>query len=113
MLHEDQWFEEMINNRKKSTVEDIKWSNDGTKVCIIYEDGAVIVGSVDGSREWGKELPHNLSKVEWSPDNKLLIFATDKGDARVYSNLGIPMHKIKIYCFQDSNPEDKTVASIE
>jgi hypothetical protein len=23
------------------------------------------------------------------------------------------MHKIKIYCFQDSNPEDKTVASIE
>jgi len=58
MLHEDQWFEEMINNRKKSTVEDIKWSTDGTKVCIIYRDGAVIVGSVDGSREWGKELPH-------------------------------------------------------
>lgn len=36
MLHEDAWFEEMINNRKKSTVEDIKWSTDGTKVCICY-----------------------------------------------------------------------------
>ena len=101
MLHDNQWYEEMINNRKKSSVSDIKWSTDGAKVCIIYEDGAVIIGSVDGSREWGKELPHSLSKVEWSPDNKLLIFATQEGDARVYSNLGNPMHKIKIYCFQD------------
>lgn len=113
MLHEDQWFEEMINNRKKSTVEDIKWSTDGTKVCIIYRDGAVIVGSVDGSREWGKELPHQLMKVEWSPDNKLLIFATVDGEARVYSKLGNPMHKIKIYCFQDMEVKDKTIASIE
>ncbi len=80
MLHEDSWFEEMINNRKKSTVEDIKWSTDGMKVCIIYEDGAVIVGSVDGSREWGKELPHNLSKIEWSPDNKLILFGTLEGE---------------------------------
>jgi len=60
MLHEDSWFEEMINNRKKSTVEDIKWSTDGSKVCIGYLDGAVIVGGVDGSREWGKELSHNI-----------------------------------------------------
>ena len=92
MLHEESWFEEMINNRKKSTVEDIKWSTDGTKVCIIYLDGAVIVGSVDGSREWGKELPHFLSKIEWSPDNKLILFGTPDGDVLVYTKKGDLMH---------------------
>ena len=99
MWHEGQWFEEMINNRKKSTVEDIKWSTDGTKVGIIYEDGAVIVGSVDGSREWGNELPHNLAKIEWSPDNKLILFGDDQGDIHVYTSKGDLMHKVNIFCF--------------
>ncbi len=44
----------MINNRKASIVKDMKWSPDGTKVCIAYEDGYVIVGGVEGNRRWGK-----------------------------------------------------------
>ena len=50
MLHKSMWFEEMINNRNKSVVRDMKWTADGQKICIVYEDGAVIVGSVDGNR---------------------------------------------------------------
>ena len=38
------WYEEMINNRNKSVVRDMKWSSDGKKIAIVYEDGAVIVG---------------------------------------------------------------------
>ena len=34
-------YEEMINNRNKSSVRDMKWSPDGKKICIVYEDGAV------------------------------------------------------------------------
>lgn len=26
----------------------MSWNADGQKICIVYEDGAVIVGSVDG-----------------------------------------------------------------
>ena len=44
----------MVNNRKVSTVKDMKWSPDGTKICIAYEDGHVIVGGVEGNRRWGK-----------------------------------------------------------
>lgn len=51
-----QWFEEMINNRNKSVVRSMSWNGDGQKICIAYEDGAVILGSVDGNRIWGKEL---------------------------------------------------------
>lgn len=32
------------------------WTTDGQKICIVYDDGAIIVGSVDGNRIWGKEL---------------------------------------------------------
>ena len=45
MLHRGIWFEEMINNRHRSVVRDMKWTQDGTKICIVYEDGAVIVGN--------------------------------------------------------------------
>lgn len=38
----------MINNRNKSVVRSMSWNADGQKICIVYEDGAVIVGSVDG-----------------------------------------------------------------
>lgn len=34
----------------------MRWSADGMRICIVYEDGAVIVGTVDGNRIWGKEL---------------------------------------------------------
>ena len=34
----------MINNRNKSVVKGMCWNADGQKICIVYEDGAVIVG---------------------------------------------------------------------
>jgi len=46
----------MINNRNKSVVRSMSWNGDGQKICIAYEDGAVILGSVDGNRIWGKEF---------------------------------------------------------
>jgi WD repeat-containing protein 35 len=83
MLHKGMWFEEMINNRNKSVVRDMKWTADGTKICIVYEDGAVIVGSVDGNRLWGKELDFPLALVEWSPDSNYILFVST--DATIYA----------------------------
>jgi WD repeat-containing protein 35 len=37
MLHKGMWFEEMINNRNKSTVRGMSWTSDGQRICIIYE----------------------------------------------------------------------------
>ena len=36
MKYQGQWVEEMVNNRKASYVKDMKWSPDGTKICIAY-----------------------------------------------------------------------------
>lgn len=48
----------------------IQWSPDGKDIAIVYADGAVIVGTVEGTRKWGKELDFELLSVVWSPDNK-------------------------------------------
>ena len=42
MLYKGNWFEEMINNRNKSTVRDMKWNREGQKICIVYEDGTSV-----------------------------------------------------------------------
>jgi WD repeat-containing protein 35 len=102
MLHKGMWFEEMINNRNKSVVRDMKWSADGQKICIVYEDGAVIVGSVDGNRLWGKELKCTLAFVEWSPDARNIIFITTLGEPYLYDNLGNRISKIPLYAVDDS-----------
>eukprot|EP00611_Tribonema_gayanum_P003293 TRINITY_DN12557_c0_g2_i1.p1 TRINITY_DN12557_c0_g2~~TRINITY_DN12557_c0_g2_i1.p1 ORF type:complete len:1278 (+),score=471.21 TRINITY_DN12557_c0_g2_i1:111-3836(+) len=88
MLHKGMWYEEMINNRGKSVVRDMKWTSDGQKICIVYEDGAVIVGSVDGNRLWGKELDMYLQHVEWSPDGKRILFVTNNGAIHIYDAAG-------------------------
>lgn len=79
MRHHGEWVEEMVNNRKQSTVADMKWSPDGTKIGIIYEDGHVIIGGVEGNRKWGKEFGIKLALLEWSPDSKMLLLGTLDG----------------------------------
>ena len=89
MLYKGSWYEEMINNRNKSVVKGMAWNADGQKICIVYEDGAVIVGSVDGNRIWGKELKSvTLSGVCWSPDARLLLFSMSSGEVHVYDSMG-------------------------
>lgn len=93
---ESQWHEEMINNRNKSSVTDMKWSPDGTRICIAYRDGAVIVGNVDGARMWGKELQMALDKLAWSPNGQNIIFSTMQGGVYVYDADGNQISQLKL-----------------
>ena len=82
------WFEEMINNRNKSFVRDMKWDGSGMKICIVYEDGVIIVGSSDGKRLWAHEQNKKLTLVEWSPDGQLILASTAEGECYVYDAFG-------------------------
>ncbi|MBN3313719.1 WDR35 protein, partial [Atractosteus spatula] len=99
MLYKGSWYEEMINNRNKSVVRSMSWNADGQKICIVYEDGAVIVGSVDGNRIWGKDLKGiQLAHVAWSPDSKILLFGMANGEIHIYDNQGNFIVKMTLNC---------------
>jgi WD repeat-containing protein 35 len=102
MLHKGMWFEEMINNRNKSTVRGMAWTADGQRICIVYQDGAVIVGSVDGNRLWGKELKMQLGHVEWSPDGRSIIFGTLNCEVHIYDSSGNYLSQLPLYCLDDT-----------
>ncbi|XP_071111924.1 WD repeat-containing protein 35-like isoform X1 [Haliotis cracherodii] len=102
MLYKGSWYEEMINNRNKSVVRGMKWNADGQKICIVYEDGAVIVGSVDGNRIWGKELRGlQLACVEWSPDGKKILFGMLNGEVHIFDNTGNFITKLQVHCLSN------------
>lgn len=104
ILYKGVWYEEMINNRNKSVVADMNWNREGQKICIVYEDGAVIVGSVDGNRLWGKDLKNILlSHVQWSPDSKNILFATSSGELQMYDSNGDPLYRVNSYCNEGGN----------
>lgn len=88
ILHEDTWYEEMVNSRSGKPVCSVSWSPDGKKVCILYEDGTVIVGTVDGQRLWSKELKMQMQLCQWSPDSKTAMLATTEGDILFYDSFG-------------------------
>jgi WD repeat-containing protein 35 len=112
MLHKGVWFEEMINNRNKSVVKAMKWTADGQKICIVYEDGAVIVGSVDGNRLWGKEMETGLLNVEWSPDASYILFVTTESELHVYDLLGVKVKQIPtLSALEDSKERRKRTSN--
>lgn len=110
MLHKGQWYEEMINNRNKSVVKDMKWTADGQKICIVYEDGMVIVGSVDGNRLWGNDLHFELQFVEWSPTGQYILFGGMDGSVYLYDNLGTCINEILIFA---DNKENAVLVGVE
>lgn len=90
----------------------MKWTADGQKICIAYEDGAVIMGSVEGNRIWGKDLPHQLSHLEWSPDSKVIVFGTLVGDIHIYDGNGNHLSQMAVKCLKDFRGVNKNLACL-
>lgn len=82
------WCQEMIHCRKTSFVVDMQWASDGELICIAYNDGAVMVGSVEGTRAWGLELNVSLRCLSWSPDNRHVIFLAGENLICMYNKVG-------------------------
>jgi WD repeat-containing protein 35 len=104
MLYKGVWYEEMINNRNRSIVRGMQWNKQGQKICIVYDDGAVIVGSVDGNRIWGKDIKNvQLTQVAWSPDSKVILFGTGTGEVLIYDSHGSYNEKMNIQCLRGAS----------
>lgn len=68
---------------------------------MFYIDGAIITGSVDGNRIWGKEMKNaNLCQVEWSPDSKTILIGTNELEIQVFDSMGNFVKKIALSTMQ-------------
>lgn len=96
MKHNGEWVDEMVNNRKISSVAMMKWSPDGTKICIAYQDGHVIVGGVEGSRKWGKDVLSSVTHISWAPDSRLLVVGSKEGEIHVFDESGEHLRQLRM-----------------
>ncbi|CAG9538621.1 unnamed protein product [Cercopithifilaria johnstoni] len=101
LTQSDTWYEEMINKRNKSTVVGIVWNHNGTKIAIAYEDGQAIVGSVDGSHLWNKNVASNLVALCWSGDSVLVFFGLIDGEIHSYDATGAFIHKLRMFSIEN------------
>jgi WD repeat-containing protein 35 len=85
----DAWEEQMVNNRGKSLVKDLRWRADGEEICIAYEDGMVILGTAEGARLWAKDLGSRLVLLEWAPSGQQLLFVTAEGPVLIFNRQGV------------------------
>jgi WD40 repeat protein len=46
------------------------------------------LGSLDGTRIWGKSIKGSITHLAWSPDSNYILFATAKGKLEIYDTNG-------------------------
>jgi hypothetical protein len=85
----------------------MRWTGAGDKICIAYDDGTVIVGSVAGNRLWGKDLNLQLSLLQWSPDGSYILFASASGECHTYDSSGNAVARVQMFCNEGYNGETK------
>jgi len=87
-IEQNRFVEEMINSSDHAPVGDVKWSLDGKNICIVYGDGAIVVGSVGGDRLWAKSVDVSHQRLEWSPDGSNILIASTDATISVYDMSG-------------------------
>ena len=97
--YEGRWSIELINDRGNS-VSDFAWSHDGRMAVICYQDGFVLVGSVNGQRFWSHlyDLSNcTITTATWTPNDLYIILGLSNGNLMVIDENGsiISRHDLK------------------
>jgi len=79
----------------------MKWRSNGQEICIAYDDGHVILGTVDGSRLWSRDVGQQLALVEWAPDGQWLLFGGEDGSVMVFNHAGTKIGAIELVAVAD------------
>jgi hypothetical protein len=97
--YEGRWSIELINDRGNS-VSDFAWSHDGKMAAICYQDGFVLVGSVNGQRFWSHlyDLPNTtITSAAWAPNDNFVLIGLSNGNLMVVDEHGtiLTRHQLK------------------
>lgn len=100
--YEGRWSIELINDRG-NCVSDFAWSHDGRMAVICYQDGFVLVGSVNGQRFWSHlyDLPSaTITSATWTPNDAYVLLGLSNGNLMVVDENGtiITRYNLKNDC---------------
>ncbi|RNA15944.1 tubby-related 4 isoform X1, partial [Brachionus plicatilis] len=79
--YEGRWSIELINDRGNQ-VTDFAWSHDGRQAAICYQDGFVLVGSVNGQRYWSNLYDLSSASINtatWTPNDAFILLGLSNG----------------------------------
>ncbi|XP_013385175.1 tubby-related protein 4 isoform X2 [Lingula anatina] len=103
MKHDGRWSVELVNDRNVP-VTDFNWSHDGRMALITYEDGFILVGSVNGQRHWSTNLNLENATVKtgvWSPGDQEVLLGTSDGQIIVLTSSGATVTQVTILSGQE------------
>jgi hypothetical protein len=93
--YEGRWSVELINDRG-NCVNDFAWSHDGRMAVICYQDGFVLVGSVNGQRYWSHlyDLANcTMTAASWTPNDQNILLGLSNGAIMVVDSHGVMLTK--------------------
>ncbi|CAF0825138.1 unnamed protein product [Brachionus calyciflorus] len=96
--YEGRWSIELINDRGNQ-VTDFVWSHDGRQAVICYQDGFVLVGSVNGQRYWSNlyDLSNaTINTATWTPNDAFILLGLSNGSLILVDENGIIVNRYSI-----------------
>lgn len=98
--YEGRWSIELINDRG-TAVSDFAWSHDGRMIVICYEDGFVLVGSVNGQRYWSHMfdmgVATRISACSWTPNDAFVLLGLSNGSIMVVDEHGTFLTRLALH----------------
>ncbi|PFH33538.1 WD repeat domain 35 family protein [Besnoitia besnoiti] len=95
------WVNELINIDHSKQVVDTAWTADEQKVCILYADGNLVLGTVTGQRLWSKDLQRAMVRAAWSPDGRKILLCSKTGEIFFYDSEGLYSHRLRTQLGED------------
>lgn len=75
--------EEMVNEGGKTLIKHVNWSLNGGLLCILIQQGQVVLGDVLGNRLWGRNFKEQFSLASFDKADQLLLLGQESAGARI------------------------------
>ncbi|KAL0238794.1 hypothetical protein PCE1_004486 [Barthelona sp. PCE] len=105
------WFMQ-YSNLNSATLIDACWSPLGNRICMIYDDGSIVLEALPQKRQWQKQFTELIRFVRWTSDGKGIILLTVDMVLIILDPRGSPVLRVPLMSFISSSNDVSLDGSI-